>query len=86
MENHNITVENRERITVTEVSDVDSFNEQTVIVALKQGGLLIKGEKLHIQKLDLSEGKVVISGSLQSLTYTEKANKGESGFLKKILK
>ena len=86
MENHNITVENRERITVTEVADVDSFNEQTVIVALKQGGLLIKGEKLHIQKLDLSEGKVVISGSLQSLAYTEKANKGESGFLKKILK
>lgn len=86
MENHIISIDNRERITVTEVSDVDSFNEQSILVSLKNGGLLIKGEKLHIQKLDLEEGKVIITGAIGSVAYTEKKDKQEKGFLKKILK
>ncbi|WP_037372861.1 sporulation protein YabP [Anaerovorax odorimutans] len=86
MENHIVSIDNRERITITEVSDVESFNEQSILVLLESGGILIKGEGLHIQKLDLEEGKAIITGSIMSAVYTEKKDKQDKGFLRKILK
>ena len=86
MEGHSIQIEDRNRLTVTAVADVENFSEEVVLMVLKQGGLLVKGTGLHIQKLDLTEGKVIISGSIRALSYTEKAGKGEGSFLSKILK
>lgn len=86
MENHVMHIDARERATITEVADVESFNDEIILISLKTGGLVIKGHKLHIQKLDLAEGKVVITGDILSATYTEKRDKKEKGFLKKILK
>ncbi|MCI9596514.1 MAG: sporulation protein YabP [Firmicutes bacterium] len=86
MENHMITIDNREKITVTDVADIDNFDEEEIRANLKAGGLNIKGKKLHIQMLDLAEGKAVITGEVNSLAYTQKKDKSEKGLLKKILK
>jgi len=83
---HNIFIEDRKQITVTEVTDVDSFNEENILLTIHGGGLLLKGQDLHIQKLDLEEGKAIITGSINSAAYTEKRDKSEGGFLKKMLK
>ncbi|MFV0516723.1 MAG: sporulation protein YabP [Aminipila sp.] len=84
MENHVLNIDNREKLTVTEVADVDSFNEETILITLKNGGLVIKGLKLHIQKLDLAEGKVIITGSINSAVYTQKKDKNEKSLLRRI--
>lgn len=86
MDTHIVNIDNRERVTVTDVADVESFNEEIVFLTLKNGGLVIRGEDLHIQKLDLEEGKVMITGAIGSAVYTERKDKQEKGFLKKILK
>ena len=86
MDTHIVNIDNRERITVTDVADVESFNEEIVFLTLKNGGLIIRGENLHIQKLDLEEGRVLILGAIGSAVYTERKDKQEKGFLKKILK
>ena len=86
MDTHVVNIDNRERISVTEVTDIESFNEEIIFLALKNGGLIIRGEDLHIQKLDLEEGRVLISGAIGSAVYTEKKDRQEKGFLKKILK
>jgi len=86
MESHFVSIDNRERATVTEVADVESFNEEIVLLTLKDGGLIIRGENLHIQKLDLEEGRVMISGAIGSCVYTARKDRPEKGFLKKILK
>ncbi|MDD2215011.1 MAG: sporulation protein YabP [Eubacteriales bacterium] len=83
---HNLFIEDRKQITVTDVKDVDNFNEETILLTIHEGGLLLKGQEMHIQKLDLEEGKVIITGSVTSATYTEKREKSEGGFLKKMLK
>lgn len=83
---HIVNIDNRERISVSDVVDVDNFNEQSILIILKNGGLVIKGDGLHIQKLDLEEGRVTITGSISSAVYTEKKDKQEKGFWKKILK
>lgn len=86
MENHMITIDNREKMTITDVADIANFDEEEICAELKNGGLLIKGRQLHIQMLDLAEGKVVITGELDSLAYTQKKDKSEKGLLRKILK
>ena len=83
---HNLFIEDRKQITVTDVADVDSFDEESIVLSIHGGGLLLKGQELHIQKLDLEEGKAIITGSVNSAVYTEKREKSEGGFLKKILK
>ena len=86
MENHTLSIDNREKLTITSVADVESANEETVLVILTQGGLIVKGQNLHIQKLDLAEGKAIKTGSIQSAVYTEKKDKQEGSLLRKIFK
>lgn len=82
----NIYMEDREKITVTGVTDVEHFNEEAILLFIQGGGLLIKGQKLHIQKLDLEEGKAIISGFVNSAAYTEKKDRQDKSFWKRILK
>lgn len=84
MDNHYITIENRERITVSKVSDVDAFDEEMLWANLTEGGLEITGEKLNIQKLDLEEGMLVVTGKINSVNYTDKGHIGKKGLLKKL--
>jgi sporulation protein YabP len=83
---HSLIVEDRKQITVTDVKDVNSFNEESITLLINGGGLVLKGQDMHIQKLDLGEGKVIVNGSINSAVYTEKREKTEGGFLKKMLK
>ncbi len=83
--NHTVYIDNRESLVVTDVSDVASFSEDTVLFTLSQGGLMVKGENLHMQQLDLETGKAVLSGSVQSAVYTQKKNR-EKNLLSRLLK
>ncbi len=69
---HCLTLENRENLNLTGISDVDSFNEEEVVAICSCGELTIKGEMLHIEELNLESGTVSLSGKVTSLTYSEK--------------
>ena len=86
MENHKVTIENRERTAITEIIEIDSFDENEIRATLKKGAMIIKGEKLNIQKLDLQEGLAVIDGRIDSLMYVKVKEKSEKSLLAKILK
>lgn len=84
---HNITLEGREKLHITGVIDVDSFNESAVIVGTQMGELVIKGEDLSISSLDIENGDVMIKGLVHSMVYESKtAYKSEKGFLKSLFK
>lgn len=70
--NQNIVLEDRNRMTITGVEQVESFNDNTIILYTTKGGLSIKGEGLNISKLNLDEGNVRIAGLINSVTYISK--------------
>ena len=72
MEGHYIALENREKITVSQVLDVEAFDEENLWANLKEGGIELTGEKLNIEKLDLQEGLLIVTGRIDSLSYTDK--------------
>ncbi len=84
--NQNVFLENREKASITEVQDVESFDDELIQVMTTKGKIVIKGMNLQVQRLDIEEGKVVINGTINAITYMEKTDSKNKGFLGKILK
>ena len=68
----NLVMQNREKITITGVNDVLSFDDQIVILETSLGLLTVKGENLRINKLSLDSEEVIIEGDINILSYSEK--------------
>ncbi len=67
---HVLTMHNRERIELTGVVGVESFDDQEIAVVTDLGQLILRGEDLHIQQLDLERGTLLVEGLLEGLQYT----------------
>ncbi len=83
---HNVIMEDRHTLTVSGISDVDSFDEQTVIVFTEMGELTVKGEGLHINRLSLEVGEIMIEGSISSLAYSDSKPAQEGGFWSRVFR
>lgn len=83
----NLFVENREKLTISGVTDVISFDETTITLNTELGGLVLKGTGLHINKLNVEDGNLSIEGYITSCTYTDKSdNKKTGSFFSNIFK
>lgn len=83
----NLVLENREKLSVSGVNDVLSFDDQIVMVDTELGLLTVKGENIHINKLSLDTAEVIIEGEISSLSYSQKSIEKSSGtLLSKIFK
>ena len=66
---HHIILEEREQLSVSGVEEVESFDENTIVMLTSRGTLVVRGEELHIEKLSLDGGDLRVEGSIDSLTY-----------------
>ena len=85
---HKMMIQNRKDGALTGIMDVVSFDEAEVILETDMGSLSIKGEGLHIKRLDLEKGEVDLNGRMDSFVYSEQkgfAAKGES-FLSRLFR
>ena len=83
----NIILENREKITISGVLDVLSFDDQIVILDTELGMLTVKGENIKINKLNIDTTEIIIEGTINSLSYNQKEiDKKNQGILTKIFK
>ena len=71
-------------MTVTGVTDVDSFDEQTVVLNTEIGELLVKGYDLRISKIDVESGELTLDGELYALSYSDQQPKG--GLLSRLFR
>lgn len=82
----NLILENREKLNVSGVNDVLSFDDQVVIMETELGLLTIKGENLKINKLNIDTTEVIVEGRINNLAYSDHQAKSEGGILGKIFK
>lgn len=68
---HRIALEERERLVVTGVEEVLSFDEERVVMKTAQGELIVTGEGLHIGRLSLDSGELDVTGRVSELCYEE---------------
>ena len=82
---HNLILERRKKLSISGVSDVDSFDDQTVVVYTELGELCIRGAGLHIGKLSIETGELSVEGEVASMVYTDQ-QKNSGGFFSKLFK
>ncbi|MBQ2651429.1 MAG: sporulation protein YabP [Clostridia bacterium] len=65
----NIILEGRERLSISGVTDVLSFDEGEVVAETTMGLLVTAGEDLHVERLSLDVGELVLTGRISALEY-----------------
>ena len=77
----NIVLENREKLSISGVIDVLSFDDQVVMIETELGLLTVKGEELRINKLSIDTSEVIVEGNISHLSYSEKNQEKSKGSL-----
>jgi sporulation protein YabP len=73
---HHVILEDRSALSVSGVEEVESFDENSILMSTAQGTLVVRGEGLHIEKLSLDGGDLKVEGSIDALSYEERRPKG----------
>lgn len=74
---HNAILENRQRLQLSGVTDVDSFDEDEIRLFTQLGELTIKGKDLHINEISVESGDVSVEG-ISGLWFMEKRTERKS--------
>ena len=87
-QNHQIKLDNRNKLSVTGINKIDSLNSNEFLIQTNMGLLLIKGENLLMQQLDIDKGNIWIEGTVSGIEYIEdvKEKKTKSSFMGKLFK
>ena len=85
--NQNIIIENREKISVTGVIDIHSFDDELVIAQTDLGILTVKGDDLKMNKLNLENNELIIEGKIIAVAYSDiNSNGKKTGIMNKLFK
>ena len=82
---HSVILNERNELKVSGVTDVDSFDEESIVAYTSLGELVISGEGLHISRLDVETGDLSVEGNITSLSYISSGKKPKN-FISRLLK
>ena len=82
----NIILEGRKKLSVSGVEDIDSFDEHSAVIFTNLGLIEVKGSDIHMNKLSLESGEIVLEGSFDSVVYPDdNPVKHKKNFISRIL-
>ena len=82
----NIILENREKLSVTGITDILTFDEDEIVLNTEYGILEITGSDLKVEKLSLDSGEILARGFINSVNYAGDKQEKASGFFKSMFK
>lgn len=82
---HQLILEERGKLSVTGVQDVDCFDESMVILFTSLGRLVIRGRSLRVNGFSVETGDFSLEGEVDSLVYSED-QKNKGGFLSNLFR
>ena len=82
---HSFFMEEREKISIAGVRDVNSFDEETLIVFTALGEITVKGENIRVSHFSVETGDFAATGTFHSLSYADRLPKN-SGFFARVFK
>ena len=82
---HSLLLEERNRLTVSGVRDVDSFDEETLILLTDLGEITVKGDQIKVTRFSAETGDFAATGHFNAFTYADRLPKN-SGFFARVFK
>lgn len=86
---HEMVMLNRKTLAVTGIKNVESFDSEEFLLNTDCGFLVIRGQNLHIKKLNLEDGEVAIEGRIIDMGYIDQGNSAQErakGLFSKLFK
>ncbi len=80
---HKITLDQRQKLTVSGVTEVVSFDDTAVVLRTEPGTLLVQGRDLQLKTLSVEGGQVAVEGNVSALVYEEPRDR--QGWLRRLL-
>ncbi len=85
--NHKVILENREKLMVSAVEDIESFDDERVVIVTDMGTMTVIGGNFRISKLNVDDGQLVIDGEIDEIQYSDTVSSDKSGgFFSRLLK
>ena len=81
---HSINLKGRSDLLISGVEHIYSFSDKVEILTC-EGRMVIDGEELDMNKLNLEENVISVQGTINSIVYS-KSKDPKEGFLKKVFK
>ena len=85
-QNQNLILENRKNLSISGITDVDSFDEKAICLYTQLGELTIQGRELHIDSMSVETGDMTITGDIWAVVYGDKERKGPLSALGRLFK
>ncbi|MBR4030581.1 MAG: sporulation protein YabP [Clostridia bacterium] len=86
MQAQNIILEDRERLSISSVLDVEEFCEDKITLETSLGYLEVCGADLKMNKLSVETGELTIEGEINSIIYTDESSKQKGSLLSKLFR
>ena len=68
---HKLQLVDRQKLTMSGVTEVVSFDEAAVVLQTSLGLLIVQGQQLSLKNLSLDGGQVAVDGTISALSYEE---------------
>lgn len=85
-ERHNAILQDRSKLMLTGVTDVESFDEKKVELYTQLGQLVIRGSELHVNEMSLESGELTVEGEISALVYGDKDRTRKPTLLGKLFR
>jgi sporulation protein YabP len=83
---HSITIDKRENVNVSGITDVISFDEESVIGETELGIIIIRGVNLHVNRISLESGELSVSGEIEGVAYENPGGGKGKSFMGRLFK
>lgn len=82
---HNVILEDRKHLVMSGVFEVESFEEDSVVLKTSKGKLNIRGENLKMESFVSETGDLIVSGNIYAFVYLNDSSQKQS-FLSRLFK
>lgn len=84
---HSLVMENRKRLVISGVKEVEGFTETEVRLYTDMGQITVKGRNLKVNQVSTETGELIMNGDLiNSVVYSEKTGRAPNNFITKLFR
>lgn len=81
----NVIIESRKRLNVSGVKQVNSFDEETILLDTALGRMTVKGENMKIESFNTDTGDLTAAGTVHAVVYMAGRDFG-GGFISRLFR
>ena len=84
---HSLVMENRRRLVISGVKEVEGFTETEVRLYTDMGQITVKGRNMKVNQVSTETGELIMNGDLiNSIVYSEKPKRTPNNFITKLFR